>query len=103
MARHRTHSIEFKRQVAQEYLAGETLHSLARRHDLSRNLIRIWVQKHEAGAYDDEAVAVETIEAYDVKRRARISGPSPPTSTGPSALTRARLRASFYRVATPRT
>jgi hypothetical protein len=25
MARHRTHSIEFKRQVAQDYLAGETL------------------------------------------------------------------------------
>ncbi|MCX5496187.1 hypothetical protein OSH11_15855 [Kaistia dalseonensis] len=41
MARHRTHSIEFKRQVAQDYLAGETLHGLARRHDLSRNLIRI--------------------------------------------------------------
>ncbi len=43
MARHRSHSIEFKRQVAQEYLAGETLHGLAKRHDLSRNLIRIWV------------------------------------------------------------
>ena len=47
MARHRTHSIEFKRQVAQDYLAGETLHSLARRHDLSRNLIRIWIQKFD--------------------------------------------------------
>lgn len=67
MARHRTHSIEFKRQVAQDYLAGETLHGFARRHDLSRNLIRIWVQKHEAGAYDDEAVAVETIEAYEAR------------------------------------
>ena len=44
MAKHRTHSIEFKRQVAQEYLAGETLHGLAKRHDLSRNLIRIWVR-----------------------------------------------------------
>jgi hypothetical protein len=27
---HRTYSIEFKRQVAQEYIAGETLHPLAR-------------------------------------------------------------------------
>ena len=36
MARHRTHSLEFKRQVAQEYLGGETLHGLAKRHDLSR-------------------------------------------------------------------
>ena len=35
MAKHRTYSIEFKRQVAQEYLGGETLHGLARRHDVS--------------------------------------------------------------------
>ncbi len=43
MARHRSHSIEFKRQVAQEFIAGETLHALAKRHDVSRNLIRVWV------------------------------------------------------------
>src|SRR4051794_9083075 len=55
MVRHRTHSIEFKRQVVQDYLAGETLHGLAKRHDLSRNLVRIWIQKFEAGAFDDEA------------------------------------------------
>lgn len=36
MAKHRTHSIEFKRQVAQEFLAGETLHGLAKRHDICR-------------------------------------------------------------------
>ena len=29
MARQRTHSSEFKRQVAQEYMAGEMLHGLA--------------------------------------------------------------------------
>ena len=34
MAKHRSHSIEFKRQVAQEFLAGETLHGLAKRHDV---------------------------------------------------------------------
>lgn len=67
MVRHRSHSIEFKRQVAQDYLAGETLHSLARRHDLSRNLIRIWIQKVEAGAFDDEAAAADTIEAYEAR------------------------------------
>ena len=50
MAKHRTHSTEFKRQIAQEFVAGETLHGLAKRHDLSRNLIRIWVAKYEAGA-----------------------------------------------------
>ena len=41
MAKHRCHSIEFKRQVAQEYLVGDTLHGLAKRHDISRNLIRV--------------------------------------------------------------
>jgi transposase len=43
MARHRSHSVAFKRQVAQEFVSGETLHGLAKRHDLSRNLIRLWV------------------------------------------------------------
>lgn len=50
MAKHRTHSIDFKRQVAQDYLAGETLHGLAKRHDLLRNLIRIWVRKYDTAA-----------------------------------------------------
>ncbi len=49
MAKRRTHSIEFKRQVAQDFIAGETLHGLAKRHDISRNLIRIWFKKLEAG------------------------------------------------------
>ena len=58
MAKHRTYSIEFKRQVAQEFLAGESLHGLSRRHDVSRNLIRVWVAKLEAGTYDEDAEAV---------------------------------------------
>lgn len=36
-------------------MAGETLHGLARRHDVARNLIRSWVRKYEQGAFDDEA------------------------------------------------
>jgi len=57
MAKHRSHSIEFKRQVAQELLGGETLHGLAKRHDISRNLIRIWVERYEAGSFDAAAAA----------------------------------------------
>src|SRR3546814_19013686 len=64
MARHRSHSIEFKRQVAQEFLAGETLHGLAKRHDISRNLIRVWVQKYETGAFDEDAPAADMIQHY---------------------------------------
>lgn len=48
MARHRSHSVEFKRQIAQEFLSGETLHDLAKRHDVSRNFIRIWVSEVRA-------------------------------------------------------
>jgi hypothetical protein len=40
MARQRSHSIAFKRQVAQEFIAGETLYGLFKRHDISRQLIR---------------------------------------------------------------
>ena len=67
MAKHRSHSIEFKRQVVQEYLGGETLHGLAKRHDLSRTLIRIWVQKYEAGGLDQDAAAADMIQEYEAR------------------------------------
>jgi transposase-like protein len=67
MAKHRTHSIAFKRQVVQEYLSGETLHGLAKRHDLSRNLIRIWVQRYEAGGLDEDAAAADVIQEYEAR------------------------------------
>ena len=67
MAKHRTYSIEFKRQVAQEFIAGETLHGLAKRHDLARNLIRIWVSKYEAGAFDPDVEAAELLRDYEAK------------------------------------
>jgi transposase len=67
MAKHRSHRIEFKRQVAQEFIAGETLHALSSRHDVSRNLIRIWVRKFEAGAFDDDAQAADLLQRYDAK------------------------------------
>ena len=58
MARHRSHSIEFKRQIAQEFIAGETLHALARRHDVSRNLIRVWVKKLETSVPPRRAAGI---------------------------------------------
>jgi transposase len=67
MPRHRSHSIEFKRQVAQEYIGGETLHGLAKRHDISRTLIRIWVSKYEAGAFDDDAKAAELLQEQEAR------------------------------------
>jgi hypothetical protein len=51
----------------QEYHAGETFHSLGKRHDLSRNLTGIWIQKFEAGTFDDEATAADRIQTYEAR------------------------------------
>src|SRR5438132_13214588 len=67
MARQRSHSIEFKRQVAQEFIAGESLYALSKRHDISRQLIRVGVQKYEAGALDEDAQAADLFQEYEAK------------------------------------
>ncbi len=67
MSKQRSHSIEFKRQVAQEFIAGETLHGLSKRHDISRQLIRIWVGKFEAGALDNDVQAADLLQEYEAK------------------------------------
>src|SRR5882762_8661265 len=67
MMKHRSHSAAFKRQVAEEFIAGETLHALSRRHDISRQLIRIWVGKYEAGALDDDVQAADLLQEYEAK------------------------------------
>ena len=53
MAKHRVHSIDFKRQVAQAFLSGETYYGLSRRHNLCRNLIRTWVARFQAGELEE--------------------------------------------------
>jgi transposase-like protein len=67
MTKYRSHSAAFKRQVAEEFIAGETLHALSKRHDISRQLIRIWVGKFEAGALDDDVQAADLIQEYEAK------------------------------------
>jgi hypothetical protein len=44
----------------------ETLHGLAKRHE-SRNLIRIWVKKLEAKAFDEDARAADLLQEYEAK------------------------------------
>ena len=53
--------------MAEEFVAGETLHALAKRHDIARQLIRIWVGKFEAGAFDEDAQAADLIQGYEAK------------------------------------
>ncbi len=67
MTKHRSHSAAFKRQVAEEFIAGETLHALSKQHDISRQLIRIWVGKFEAGALDEDVQASDLMQEYEAK------------------------------------
>jgi transposase len=67
MPKHRSHSTDFKRQVVAAYHAGETLHALGRRHDLSRNLIRIWVEKAEAGSLDQDMASAELLSECEAR------------------------------------
>jgi transposase len=39
MAKHRTPSIEFKRQIVQKFVGAESPRALAKRHGISRNMI----------------------------------------------------------------
>ncbi len=67
MTKNRSYSIAFKRQVAEEYLGGAAPSILGKRHDLCRNLVRIWVRKYEAGDYDDDARAADTLQEFEAK------------------------------------
>ena len=68
MARYRTYTIEFKRRVAGEHLSdGTSLSELARRHDVARELLRIWVKKYEAGEFAGDGPPRADRRAYEAK------------------------------------
>jgi transposase len=68
MARYRTYSIEFKRQVAEEHLGGgASLNQLVRRHEISRELLRTWVKKYEAGEFASDGPTRPDRRAYEAK------------------------------------
>lgn len=68
MARHRSFSSEFKRQISREFLEGRAgMHELARRYSISRNLIRLWIRKYEAGEFTDELAESVRIAEYERK------------------------------------
>ncbi len=52
MSNYRLFAVAFKRQVSEEYLAGASLHARSRKHEVARNLIRIWVAKYQAGEFE---------------------------------------------------
>lgn len=68
MARHRTHAVAFKRQIVQEYLSGEVgLNTLAKRHELCRHLIRVWIAKYERGEFDEKVEAAGLMQHYEAR------------------------------------
>ena len=68
MARYRTYTVEFKRRLVEEHLGeGTSLNRLARRHDISRELLRTWVKKHEAGESASDGPAKADRRAYEAK------------------------------------
>ena len=67
MARYRTYTIEFKRQLVEEHLGGVSLTGLARRHDISRELPRTWVRKYEAGEFAGDGPAGPDRRAYEAE------------------------------------
>ena len=67
MTKHRSHSVAFKRQVAEGFVADETLHALSKRHGVSLQMIRIWVGKFEASALDEDMQAADLLQEYEAK------------------------------------
>ncbi len=77
MAKQRNYSTEFKRQIVLEYLAGETLYGLSKRHDVSRNVIRLWIARYESdGTLDDDTTAADLLQDYKARIAAleRLAG-----------------------------
>jgi MFS family permease len=86
MSSYRIFTIAFKRQVAQEYLAGVSLNALSRKHEVARNLIRIWVAKYQGGEFEPDfvpmpcmstaGIAIQTLIqlAADHSMRGRVMG-----------------------------
>jgi transposase-like protein len=54
--------------LSREFLEGRAgLHELARRHSLSRNLIRLRIREYEAGEFTDEVAEAVRVAEYERK------------------------------------
>jgi transposase len=67
MATQRRYSIEFKRQAVQEYQAARPRRGLPSGTVVSRNLVRIWAAKAEAGQFDDDLAAAGILREYEAR------------------------------------
>ena len=68
MARYRTYSIEFKRQVVQEYLRGRGLAArIVEAPPGWPQPVRIWLTKYQEGEFTDEAAVADSLEGYEAR------------------------------------
>ncbi len=75
MAKRRSHSIAFKRQAAQEFLAGATLHEFAKRRDISRTVLS-YRPRIGFGHHSESRVAFARCEPPEAEARKRHAGPN---------------------------
>ena len=67
MRKYRSYSLEFKRQVSQEFLSGERLAAVSKRHGVNAQLIRTWATKYASGALDEDVSASDLITRYEAR------------------------------------
>ena len=64
---HRHRSTARDQNRGKDAVAAVDVEPAQKRHDISRNLIRIWVKKLEAGAFDEDARAADLLQEYEAK------------------------------------
>jgi transposase len=68
MTRHRRFTLEFKRLVVLDFLEKrQGLRKLARKHNLTRNLLSQWIRKYETGQLTDQIPDAHRIAEYEGK------------------------------------
>lgn len=65
---HRRHSTEFKLRIVQTYSNGVgSIKGIARQHDISHKLLRIWLEDFRRGELTEEGDRKERIPEYEIK------------------------------------
>lgn len=53
--------------LQRSFSAERPLYGLARCHEISRNLIRVWIAKYEAGEMDEGPEAADVLQQYEAR------------------------------------
>ena len=67
MPKHRAIQLSSSVRWRRSIWPARPLHGLAKRHDISRNLVRTWVAKYDAGSFDSDVVAADIVQAQEAR------------------------------------